>query len=134
MQETAYQLLRIQQACEELLEKVRSLQSDIDCFFHEMNAEYSKLVDGRRRDEHCWSTTRMLDYHVSTSGPNTSRDDVLRHIIQLVNSLDDEIDADKDVQLSKSKIKALMLRKLGDGEYGKLELEKRYLKTESDDF
>lgn len=85
------------------------------------------MVDGRKRDEHIWLTTRTLDYYVSTNGPDTTRDEVLRHVLMLIGTEDEGVDTDEDVRASKERIEGLVRQKLGAEVYDVLRKEKVYL-------
>ena len=111
----------------QLQAKALSLQSDLNDDFWNMNTEYAKLVDGRKRDEHIWLTTRTLDYYVSTNGPDTTRDEVLRHVLMLIDTEDEGVDTDEDVGASKERIEGLVKQKLGVEVYEMLRKEKVYL-------
>lgn len=108
--------------------------SDLEAAYDANNAEYSSLIDGRKRDEHCWISVRALEYHVSATGPETSRDDALRHVAELVTHVEDMVDSDDHVTESKDRIQSSVRTKLGVEHWERLKNGKKYLPGPETDF
>ncbi len=96
---------------------------------------YTEIGEGRKIDDKCWIAVRTLQYHVTTNNEYTSRDDALRHVLKLLHTVNQTIDSDSDVALSKQRIEDMIQEKLGADMLAALEREKAYLmKPEDVDF
>ncbi|EXF73969.1 hypothetical protein CFIO01_08851 [Colletotrichum fioriniae PJ7] len=117
-----------------LIPKVQELTRLLDDLFWQMNAEYEKIVKDRKIIERTWVATRTLDYHVSTNDVDTSRDDILRHVVQLIHMRVEQVDEDPDVQRFKENIERRMREALGEAQVEELHQERKFLPMEDVDF
>ncbi|KAK1541381.1 hypothetical protein CPAR01_07370 [Colletotrichum paranaense] len=117
-----------------LVPRVQELTRLLDDLFWQMNAEYEKIVEDRKIIERTWVATRTLDYHVSTNDVDTSRDDILRHVIQLIHIRVEQVDEDPDVQRFKENIERRMREALGEALVEELHQERRFLPKEDVNF
>ncbi|UQC80933.1 uncharacterized protein CLUP02_06419 [Colletotrichum lupini] len=117
-----------------LVPRVQELTRLLDDLFWQMNAEYEKIVKDRKIIERTWVAIRTLDYHVSTNDVDTSRDDILRHVVQLIHMRVEQVDKDPDVQRFKENIERRMREALGEALVEELHQERKFLLMEDVDF
>ncbi|KAK1498175.1 hypothetical protein CTAM01_07393 [Colletotrichum tamarilloi] len=117
-----------------LTPRVQELTRLLDDLFWQMNFEYEKIVKDRKIIERTWVATRALDYHVSTNDVDTSRDDILRHVVQLIHMRVEQVDEDPDVQRFKKNIERRMREALGEAHVKELHQERKFLPMEDADF
>lgn len=113
---------------------IEQLKMTLDDLFWQMNDEYEKIVKDRKIIERTWVATRALDYHVSTNDVDTSRDDILRHVVQLIHMRVEQVDDDPDVQRFKENIERRMRETLGEAKTEELRQERKFLPLEDADF
>jgi hypothetical protein len=113
---------------------VEALKTTLDDLFWRMNDEYEKIVKDRKIIERTWVATRALDYHVSTNDVDTSRDDILRHVVQLIHMRVEQVDEDPDVQRFKENIERRMRETLGEAKAEELHQERKFLPMEDVNF
>lgn len=117
-----------------LVPLVEALKTTLDDLFWRMNDEYEKIVKDRKIIERTWVATRALDYHVSTNDVDTSRDDILRHVVQLIHMRVEQVDEDPDVQRFKENIERRMRETLGEAKAEELHQERKFLPMEDVNF
>ncbi|EWY94944.1 hypothetical protein FOYG_04092 [Fusarium oxysporum NRRL 32931] len=117
-----------------LIPLVEELKTTLDDLFWRMNDEYEKIVKDRKIIERTWVATRALDYHVSTNDVDTSRDDILRHVVQLIHMRVEQVDEDPDVQRFKENIERRMRETLGEAKAEELHQERKFLPMEDVNF
>jgi hypothetical protein len=83
---------------------LNQLSSDLTSLADGMRASYIKVGERRKVDRRCWFAARSLQYHVETNNEYTSRDEALRHVFQLLHTVNDSIDSDEDVVRLKATI------------------------------
>ena len=123
---------------QDMLARLKPLAEDCkrstDKLFWAMNEEYEKIAKGRKADERTWEAARVLDHHVSTIDIATSRDDILRHVLQLTHTRIEQVEDDMEITCVKMQIDGIMLEALGDLKFAELNGEKKFLSADSVDF
>ena len=109
-----------------------NILGDLDRMSEEMRTVYAKLGEDRKIEEKCWIVVRTLQYHVSTNGEDTARDDALRHVIKLTRTADKLIDDDGDVVRIKASIYQAIKDALVGEKAAALEREKVHLAEPED--
>ena len=112
--------------------RMSNVLGDLDRISEEMRTVYAQLGEDRKTEEKCWIAVRTLQYHVSTNGEGTSRDDALRHVIKLTHTADKLIDDDSDVVRIKASINQTIKNALGEEKAAALEREKVHLAEPED--
>ncbi|KAG8627216.1 hypothetical protein KVT40_004699 [Elsinoe batatas] len=109
-----------------LYSDLSQLASELTVLADGMRTNYAKIGDSRKVDRECWIAARSLQYHVTTNNEYTSRDDALRHVFKLIDTVNVSIDSDEDVIRLKAAIERSVLESLGRAKADELRREKSF--------